>query len=124
MTELARALEVDRSTVSARIERLTRDGVIEAFTVRLANEVDADALQGVTTIKLAPNASRAAVRTIRGLPEIERLHTTIGAWDLIAHLRAADLGTFDEAIERIRAVPGVLDTQTSLLFNSLTTRRD
>jgi len=124
IAELARQLRANRSTVSARIDRLVGDGVIEAFTIRLANDVDVDALQGVTAIKLEPNASRAAVRVLRGLPEVERLHTTIGAWDLIAHIRAPDLGTFDDAIERIRAVAGVLDTQTSLLFNSLTTRRD
>jgi len=36
-------------------------------------------------------------------------------------LRCRSLSEFDLVLERIRILPGVRDTQTSLLFNSLTT---
>jgi hypothetical protein len=36
-------------------------------------------------------------------------------------LRCSSLSGFDLVLERIRALTGVRDTQTSLLFNSLTT---
>ncbi|WP_331712375.1 Lrp/AsnC ligand binding domain-containing protein [Rhodococcus sp. EPR-157] len=60
------------------------------------------------------------VRAVRGFPEVERLHSTLGAWDLVVQLRAASMAEFDSALARIRAIPGVRDTQTSLLMNSLT----
>lgn len=118
---LARDLDVNRSTVTSRIERLVDAGVIEGFTIRLSNEVDRDAIRGVTTIATEPRSGQDVVREIRGYPEVERLHSTTGAWDLVVQLRCSSLSDFDLVLERIRAIPGVRDTQTSLLFNSLTT---
>lgn len=118
---LARELDINRSTVTARIDRLVDSGVIEGFTIQLSNDVDRDAIRGVTTVVTEPNHGQDVVREIRGYPEVERLHSTTGAWDLVVQVRCRDLSEFDLVLERIRAIPGVRDTQTSLLFNSLTT---
>lgn len=120
VAELARQVGVNRSTVTTRIDRMVTGGVIEAFTLRVGNDVDRDAIRGVSMVSIAPNQGKNAVRAIRGFPEVEQLHSTIGEWDLVVHLRASGLSEFDTALERIRAVPGVIDTRTSLLFNSLT----
>ncbi len=120
VAELARQVGVNRSTVTARIDRMVADGVIEAFTVRVGNDVDRDAIRGVSMLSIAPNQGKTVVEAIRGFPEVEHLHSTIGEWDLVVHLRSTSLSEFDSALERIRAVPGVTDTRTSLLFNSLT----
>ncbi|MGD9960486.1 Lrp/AsnC family transcriptional regulator [Nocardioides sp.] len=117
---LSRELSVNRSTVTSRIDRLVDSGVIEGFTLRLSNDVDRDAVRGVTTVVTAPNEGQNVVREIRGYPEVERLHSTTGAWDLVVQLRCRSLSEFDLVLERIRSLPGVRDTQTSLLFNSLT----
>lgn len=117
---LARTLGINRSTVTTRLEGLTRSGVIEAFTIRLSDEVDRDAIRAVTLVLSEPHLGQDVVRTIRGFPEVERMHSTLGAWDLVVQLRAPSMAAFDTALERIRAVSGVRDTQTSLLVNSLT----
>lgn len=118
--ELARRVGVNRATVTARIERLTRTGVIESFTIRLADEVDHDAIRGITLIAVSPNRGVEVMRKVRGIPEAEQVHSTIGVWDLVVQLRAATLPAFDTALEQVRGLDGVRDTQTSLLFNSLT----
>lgn len=118
---LARELGINRSTVTSRIDRLVDSGVIDGFTVRLSNDVDRDAIRGVTTVASEPNRGQDVVREIRGYPEVEQLHSTTGVWDLVVQLRCRTLSEFDLTLERIRAIPGVRDTQTSLLFNSLTT---
>ncbi|MCO7237662.1 Lrp/AsnC family transcriptional regulator [Aeromicrobium sp. CnD17-E] len=120
VAELARQVAVNRSTVAARIERMVTDGVIEGFTVTVGNDVDRDAIRGVSMVSIAPNRGKDVVRAVRGFPEVEQLHSTIGEWDLVVHLRSTSLSEFDTVLERIRAVAGVTDTRTSLLFNSLT----
>jgi DNA-binding Lrp family transcriptional regulator len=120
VASLARELGVNRSTVTARIDRLRATGVIEAFTIRLRNDVDRDAIRGVTLISLEPNHGRAAIQAVRGFPEVENIASTIGVWDLVVQLRTSTLSEFDRALERIRSIPGVRETQTSLLFNALT----
>lgn len=117
---LARELGVNRSTVTSRIDRLVQNGVIESFTIRLSNEVDRDAIRGVTLVRSEPQLGHDVIRVVRGLPEVVELHSTLGAWDLVVQLRAPTMAAFDTALERIRAIPGVRDTETSLLFNSLT----
>jgi DNA-binding Lrp family transcriptional regulator len=117
---IARELGVNRSTVTARIDSLTRSGVIESFTIRLSDEIDRDAVRAITLVLSEPQRGQDVVRTIRGFPEVERLHSTLGTWDLVVQLRASTMAEFDAALERIRAIPGVRDTQTSLLVNSLT----
>lgn len=115
MAVLARDLGINRSTVTSRIDRLVDSGVIEGFTIRASNDVDRDAVRGVTTLVAEPNQGRDVVRKIRGYPEVERLHSTTGAWDLVVQLRCRSLSEFDLVLERIRDIPGVRDTQTSLL---------
>ncbi|PPG54288.1 AsnC family transcriptional regulator [Rathayibacter sp. AY1E9] len=117
---LARELGVNRSTVTARIDGLTRSGVIEAFTIRLSDEIDRDAVRAITLVASDPQRGQDVVRAIRGFTEVERLHSTLGAWDLVVQLRTQTMAEFDSTLERIRAVPGVRDTETSLLINSLT----
>lgn len=117
---LARELGVNRSTVNARIDRLVDTGVIEAFTIQVSDEIARDSIRGVVFVACDPARGRDVIRAVRGIPEAEQMHSTLGGWDLIVHLRARSLDAFDAALELIRAVPGVRDTQTSLLVNSLT----
>lgn len=119
---LARELGVNRSTVTSRIDALTQTGVIESFTIQLSDEIDRDAIRGIVMVASDPNRGQDVIRSVRGFPEVERLHSTLGRWDLIAHLRTSTLADFDVALERIRAIPGVTDTETSLLVNSITER--
>ncbi|MDN6301998.1 MAG: Lrp/AsnC ligand binding domain-containing protein, partial [Brachybacterium sp.] len=65
--------------------------------------------------------NHAIVHEIRGYPEVEQYHSTTGTWDLVIQLRCRNLSEFDLALERVRAIPGVTSTQTSLLFSSLRT---
>lgn len=117
---LARELQVNRATVTARIERLVEHGVIEAFTIRLTDEVDRDALRGITMVSTEPRHGQDVIRALRGLPQVEHLHSTVGAWDLVVHVRASSVADYDVVLERIRGLSGVTRTETSLLWNSLT----
>lgn len=121
VSTLARELGVNRSTVHTRIDRLVESGVIEGFTLRLSNDIDRDAIRAVTMIATDPKYGRDIVHEIRGYPEIENLYSTTGAWDLVINIRCKNLSEMDRALERLRAIPGVRDTQTSLLFASLRT---
>jgi len=114
--QLAREFGVNRATVTSRIDRLRECGVIEAFTLRLRGDVDRDVLRGITLVALAPNQGQNVIRKVRGFPEVEHLYSTTGAWDLVLMLRIATPSEFDRVLERIRAIQGVMDTQTNLLF--------
>ena len=52
------------------------------------------------------------------MPKISRLYTTNGRWDLAAEIQTPTLEAFDVAISRLRQIPGIRETDTSLLLGS------
>jgi DNA-binding Lrp family transcriptional regulator len=59
------------------------------------------------------------IRKLRGLPEIHSQHTANGGSDLVAEVRTISLGNFDRVLGQIRAVDGVVNSETSLLLTSV-----
>ncbi len=52
-------------------------------------------------------------------PEVEAAYTVAGAPSAILHLRAADTGHLERALERVRDTPGVIRTQTQVVLSTL-----
>ena len=51
--------------------------------------------------------------------EISALHTTNGAWDIVAELHAESLIDLDRVLRELRTVEGVLNSETSILLRSV-----
>ena len=114
---LAAELGLSRATVSARIERLRSSGAIRRFTVELGAPDADDLVRAVMLIELqGPQARGVAVR-LRRMRQVSELHSTNGAWDLVARIEAASLSEFDRVLGDIREIPGVLNSETCLLLS-------
>jgi DNA-binding Lrp family transcriptional regulator len=116
---LARQLGVTRATVTSHLDRLVADDVIVGFTVRVRDESAAGGVRAVSLIEVEGRSTDDVIRRLRGFPEIGSMHSTNGAWDLVAEHTTADLVTFDRLLNRIRSVPGIINSQTSLLLTSV-----
>lgn len=119
LSALAAELKVSRGTVQNRIERLTRDGVIAGFSVRVTEADDPHAVRAITMIEITGQKTLAAIQTLRGIPEVRALHTTNGAWDLVAEIHTENLVEFERVLRGIRATDGVSKSETSLLLTTL-----
>lgn len=120
ITNLAALLGQSRATVQARLQRLISSGIIQRFTIELDATVDAEMIRAVMLIELEGTLSRSVTASLRHIPEIASLHTTNGAWDLVAHIETASLSEFDHVLRRIREIKGVLNSETSILLNRAT----
>ena len=116
---LAKKLQIARGTVQNRMSKLEREGVIAGYSVRLKPEVDEHRIAALMTIAVEGNNADKVLRTLRGDPAVQTLHTTNGRWDIIAELRADTLEEFDRVIARIRRIPGVATSETNLLLATL-----
>ena len=116
---LARRLGVTRATVTSHLDRLVTEDVIVGFTARVRDESAAGGVRAVSLIEVEGRSTDDVIRRLRGFPEIESMHSTNGAWDLVAEHRTTDLVEFDRLLNRIRSVPGVINSQTSLLLTSV-----
>jgi len=118
LTALAAKLGVSRGTVQTRMDRLIADGTIRGFTVRLHEVHDTQIIRAIMMIEVQGQATRPVIRALSGMPEIIALHTTNGAWDLIAQIHTTSLPEFDRVLRDVRVVPGVLNSDTSLLLDT------
>ena len=123
VSDLAQELGVSRATVRARMERLERDGNILGYTVILRNDAIEVPVRAIMMIEIEGHVLDKVIRQLGGFPEVAAIHTTNGRWDLVVELGAATLTDFDTVLRRIRLLPGITGSDTSLLLTTPRTTR-
>ncbi|MFO1207984.1 MAG: Lrp/AsnC family transcriptional regulator [Amaricoccus sp.] len=113
---LARQLGVSRGTIQNRIARLLSAGVVLGFTVRLRDEAADPAVRAIMSIEVRSAEVASVVGALRRMPEVGRVWSTNGRWDLVAEIATADLAALDRALTRIRALKPVATSETSILL--------
>ena len=121
LSDLALQLDLSRTTVRARIERLQLKGDILGFTVVLKEDALRDPVRGLMMIGIEGRGASRITRQLQGLPEVRAIHTTNGRWDLIVELGTETLETLDAALAKIRTFDGIVSSETNLL---LATKKD
>lgn len=118
VASLAKCLGVARGTIQNRLAQLEAAGVIIGYTIRLRPTVEEKQIRALMTVAVEGNATEAVLKALRGNPAVSALHTTNGRWDIVAELRTDTLEAFDRVLARIRLVPGIANTETSLLLST------
>ena len=109
--------------VKRRVDRLQESGAIRGFSAR----VDPAALGWTTEAYVelfcraltSPADIRAAVRRY---PEVVSACTVTGEADALLHIQAADVGHFEQVVERIGAEPLVVRTRSVIVMSRLVDR--
>src|SRR5690606_24539181 len=91
-------------------------GAILGYTVILRADALEAPVRGIMMIEIEGRVTDRVIRALGGFPEVSKIHTTNGRWDLIVELGAATLTDFDSVLRRIRLIPGVTNSETSLLL--------
>jgi DNA-binding Lrp family transcriptional regulator len=111
---LAARLKVSRGTVTNRMARLEKDGVIAGYTLRLRSDVQTQQIKAWMSIAVEGNRTREVIANLMGEPGVASLMDTNGRWDLLAELRAENLQELAKTLERIRLLKGISNTETSI----------
>lgn len=119
LAKLSKKLGVSRGTVQNRLEKLQASGVVLGFTVRVRENSGQDSIRAMMTIEVVGRSASQVIRELRGIPELVTLHTTNGAWDLVAEIQTSSLSEFDRVLRDVRMVEGVLNSETSILLSSV-----
>ncbi len=119
LSKLAQILGVSRGTVQNRLDRLLASGALLGFTIRAREEAEPGAVRAIMMVEVAGKSTSQVIKRLRGLPELQKLHTTNGSWDLVAEVTAASLADFDRVLREVRMIDGVLNSETSILLSSI-----
>lgn len=120
LSDLAAELGVSRATVRARIDRLTRRGDIQGFTVLTRQDIAQSPVRGLMMLGISGQGTERLIHRLTGWPEVQAVHSTNGKWDLIVEIGTDTLEAFDKVLFGIRRLDGVTVSETNLL---LTTRK-
>ncbi|MEV5708348.1 Lrp/AsnC family transcriptional regulator [Actinoallomurus sp. NPDC052274] len=106
--------------VKRRVDRLRHDGVITGY----AAVVDPSALGWTTEafveLFCAGRTSPAEISaSIRRHPEVVAAYTVTGEANALVHLRAHDIQALEQALERLRNEPNIVQTKTSIVLSRL-----
>lgn len=119
VSELAKKLKVSRGTVQNRIEKLVTTGAILGFTIRAHEGLSQDQVRAVMMIEVTGRSTSQVIRQLRGIPELAKLHTTNGKWDLVAEITTDSLVEFDRILRIVREIEGIIASETSILLSTI-----
>lgn len=121
--ELARRLNLARTTVVARIARLERSGVVAGYGVRLGTRMAAS-VRAWCAISLQPRSAAAVLRTLEAMAQVEEACAVSGPFDYLVFLRCNDHEQLDALLDHIGGLEGVRQTQTAIVLSRKIDRRN
>ena len=120
---LARELGVARTTVVARLQRLTKTGIIAGYTVRLNSELRKRMLRVHALLNIDAKKGDAVVKALRDIAQVRAVFTISGVMDCLALIEAETTDEIERVLDAIGAIPGVEKTQSSLVLSVKFDRR-
>jgi len=115
--ELARQLRVARGTVQARLDRLTRRGVITGFGPDLSLPAIGYQVLAFTTLEIAQGRLDDVVAHLREIPEVLEAHAITGPGDLHCRVVARTNEHLQHVINRILEVQGIARSTTVIALS-------
>lgn len=118
VSDLARTLNLSRSTVQNRIAKLERTGVIKGYAVEYGSEFLSDLVSAHVLIKEKQKLTTKTKLELQKISQIVELYITSGEYDLIAVIQARSLEQLSHAIDEIVALSGVERTTSSIILET------
>ncbi|GLZ49879.1 AsnC family transcriptional regulator [Actinomycetospora sp. NBRC 106375] len=120
---LAERVRISRANAYARLERLTSSSVITGFTATTDPRMLGLGTSAYVTMSVQQSSWRELRERLRHVPEVEHVALVAGEFDVILLVRAEDNDALRRLVlERLQAMPGVLATRTSLVFDDVENR--
>jgi DNA-binding Lrp family transcriptional regulator len=106
--------------VKRRVDRLEAQGVIRGYAAVVDPAAYGWGTLAIVALTCEGRMSADEVReAVAGHPEVAAAYTVAGEASAVLHVRAADTGHLEAALERIRAAPGIRRTQTQVVLSTL-----
>jgi DNA-binding Lrp family transcriptional regulator len=111
--EASRRLGIARGTVTARLERLERSGVISGWGPTLNPAALGHPVTAFLTLEIRQGAGHDAVRAhLATIPEVLEAHTITGPGDMLARVVARSNADLQTVIDRTLDHPGIVRSST------------
>jgi len=120
---IAKGLGVARTTVQERIARMERTGTIAGYSVVLGRDPGEESVQILMLLEIRQQETRRILERLETFPEITLCLSINGDYDLFLTAEAPRIEDLDVLIDEVGALPGVVRTNTSVVFGRRFDRR-
>jgi Lrp/AsnC family leucine-responsive transcriptional regulator len=121
--ELAAAMSLSRPAVRERMRRLERTGVLERYTINVDWTLVGYPLLAYVSIRTSGGPCGVHAERVMALSRpaavVEECHRITGEWCLLAKVRARSSNDLETLLDRIRGLPRVFATSTTLALSTL-----
>jgi len=115
---LARLLGMSRTTVTNRIERLEKRGIITGYTVQFSEDYERGRIQAHVMINSDPKLSAQIVKSLHKNSAIRALHAVNGVHEMLALVSAESTQHLDEVLDQIGNTAGISKTTSSIILST------
>lgn len=118
--DIGSRVSLSAPAVKRRVDRLEDAGVIQGYSAVLDHAAFGWKTHAVVSLFCEGGMSASDILAAAGrLPEVAAAHTIAGEASAILHLHARDTEHLEQALERLRDVPGITRTQTQVVLSTL-----
>jgi DNA-binding Lrp family transcriptional regulator len=118
--EIGSKVSLSAPAVKRRVDRLRASGVIKGFTTVIEPSAVGWTTEAFVELFCTGRTTPAQITVAtRRHPEVVGAYTVSGQADALVHLRAADIGHLEQALERLRAEPFVTSTRSMIVLSRL-----
>ena len=117
-SELARQLDLSRSTVQGRLNRLLESDVIAGFTLQLGESYTANLVRAQVLIELDQKLTGHAEAQLQKIQKVTALYAISGAYDMIAIVEAHSTGELSRLLDEIAGLDGIARTNSSVILET------
>ncbi|WP_300492785.1 Lrp/AsnC family transcriptional regulator [Marinobacter sp.] len=118
VSDLARALDLSRSTVQNRIAKLEASGVIRGYSVELGGEYTASQVEAHVSIKVFQKLTARTNAALEQISQVSQLYSVSGEYDLIAIVQAQSLEELSAVLDEIGNLEGVERTNSAVVLET------
>lgn len=119
-SEIGTKVSLSAPAVKRRVDRLRAKGIIKGFTTIVEPSALGWTTEAFVELFCTGRTTPAQITVAtRRHPEVLGAYTVSGEADALVHLRAADIGHLEQALERLRAEPFVTSTRSMVVLSRL-----
>jgi DNA-binding Lrp family transcriptional regulator len=121
---IAEKVGTSKATVSRRITKLEKDGLISSYTLT-TNSTKLGLMRAMIGIELAGSSLEQAIEELRNFEEIQAIYKVFGDHSLLCEIYARSVDSLYELIQsKILKIPGILNVEVDIFIEKIVLNPD
>jgi DNA-binding Lrp family transcriptional regulator len=115
---LSRQIGMSPGSISERISRLEREGVLLGYHARIEASTIGFGMQAIVGLRATQASLQETVDRLASIEEVETVYVVTGEWDLIVHIRVRDHHHLSEVLfDRLWGTSGFQQSETMIILH-------